>query len=229
MSTGRRDMQWRLVPAVATREILDAFFKTMILRRPLSECWAAALAAAPEPAPAGEPLTFTYRNYRGEIALRRVQPLAIRFGSTEWHPEPQWLLRAFDLDKGEEREFAMRDIGAPPAGEPVAWVSQQDFGTGLRIVEAGWVADIGWSSAFPLYTTPPTVDTDAVRRAALEEAARELDNGAAASLARSETCSDDMVDEFCDRATYFTEAAAAILALAPQPAPPDQEAPHGPR
>lgn len=42
---------WKLVPLEANREMLDAFFKTMILRRPLGECWASALAATP-PAPA---------------------------------------------------------------------------------------------------------------------------------------------------------------------------------
>lgn len=52
-------------------------------------------------------LVFTYRNHRGKIAERRVRPISVRYGSTEWHPEPQWLLRAFDLDKQAEREFAM--------------------------------------------------------------------------------------------------------------------------
>lgn len=55
-------------------------------------------------------LTFTYRNYRGEVSERRVCPISVEFGSNQWHPEPQWLLRAFDLDKGEDRVFAMRDM-----------------------------------------------------------------------------------------------------------------------
>lgn len=60
-----------------------------------------------------EPLTFIYRNWRGEVAERRVIPREIHFGATEWHPEPQWLLRAFDMDKGAERDFAMKDISHP--------------------------------------------------------------------------------------------------------------------
>jgi hypothetical protein len=32
------------------------------------------------------------------------------WGATEWHPEPQWMLQAFDLEKREHRLFAMRDI-----------------------------------------------------------------------------------------------------------------------
>lgn len=51
-----------------------------------------------------------YTNYRGETADRRIVPIRIRFGSTEWHPEPQWLLEAFDLDRGANRAFAMRDV-----------------------------------------------------------------------------------------------------------------------
>ncbi len=55
-------------------------------------------------------LVIVYTNYRGEQAERRVIPARIWFGSTDWHPEPQWLLEAFDLDRGAERSFAMRDI-----------------------------------------------------------------------------------------------------------------------
>jgi hypothetical protein len=51
-----------------------------------------------------------YRNHRGEIAIRRVVPKAFRFGGTEWHPEPQWLLEVFDVDKGKVRTLATRDV-----------------------------------------------------------------------------------------------------------------------
>lgn len=53
---------------------------------------------------------FEYVNYRGESSTRRVIPLDSRFGSTKWHPRRQWLLRAWDLDKEAQREFAMGDI-----------------------------------------------------------------------------------------------------------------------
>jgi predicted DNA-binding transcriptional regulator YafY len=55
-------------------------------------------------------VTIRYTNYRGETADRRVVPQSIRFAATEWHPEPQWLLDALDVDKNAERSFAMRDI-----------------------------------------------------------------------------------------------------------------------
>ncbi len=51
-----------------------------------------------------------YTNWRGEFSLRRIEPRRVYFGSTEHHPEPQWLLEAMDLDKGEWRTFAMKDI-----------------------------------------------------------------------------------------------------------------------
>lgn len=56
------------------------------------------------------PLRFRYTNWRGEVAIRLVWPIEWKYGSTEWHPESQWLLRAFDLDKQEIREFAASGI-----------------------------------------------------------------------------------------------------------------------
>lgn len=64
--------------------------------------------------PSNHVVRFLYKNHRGEVAVRRVIPLGIVWGSTEWHPEPQWLLRALDVDKhNASRMFAMRDMEAP--------------------------------------------------------------------------------------------------------------------
>lgn len=58
-----------------------------------------------------ETLTFWYRNHRGEISQRNVtKPEKIWFGSTEWHPKPQWLMTAWDIDKDALRDFAFKDI-----------------------------------------------------------------------------------------------------------------------
>jgi hypothetical protein len=54
-----------------------------------------------------EPIIFWYCNHRGDEGYRNVTPLGIRFGSSDYYPERQWLLRGFDNDKGAEREFAM--------------------------------------------------------------------------------------------------------------------------
>lgn len=51
-----------------------------------------------------------YTNYRSETAWRRVVPKQLLFKSTPSHPEEQWILKSWDLDKDAERDFAMKDI-----------------------------------------------------------------------------------------------------------------------
>jgi len=51
-----------------------------------------------------------YKNYKGEITYRTIIPKSIKFMATEWHPEEQWILTAFDLDKNADRGFAIIDI-----------------------------------------------------------------------------------------------------------------------
>lgn len=57
-----------------------------------------------------ETVCILYTNHRGETAYRRIIPRSIAFGTSPWHSEPQWLLKAFDVDKQAERDFAMLDI-----------------------------------------------------------------------------------------------------------------------
>lgn len=77
-----------------------------------------ALAAAPQTAAEDQEaraiaeaaqITMTYRNWRGEVAQRTIRPVALWFGKTDWHPEPGWLLSAWDCDKGGRRDFALAD------------------------------------------------------------------------------------------------------------------------
>lgn len=51
-----------------------------------------------------------YTNWRGIRAERRIRPLRIVFENNEWHPETQWLLEATDLEKNEDRVFALANI-----------------------------------------------------------------------------------------------------------------------
>lgn len=51
-----------------------------------------------------------YTNWKGQTSIRRIEPIKIFFGSNEYHEEPQWLLKCFDVDKNAERTFAMSDI-----------------------------------------------------------------------------------------------------------------------
>lgn len=58
----------------------------------------------------GDLVSFRYVNYKGDVAVRRVRPIRVWFGSTSWHPVAQWLLEGFDLDKQETRDYAMSGV-----------------------------------------------------------------------------------------------------------------------
>ena len=63
-------------------------------------------------------VTIEYSNWRGDRGPRRIVPTGqIIFGSNEWHPQKQWLMEAYDLDKDEIRFFAMADVHSWTAGE----------------------------------------------------------------------------------------------------------------
>lgn len=97
------------------------------------------------------PLVVTYTNWRGETAKRTIQPIAVWFGSTEWHPEPQWFLRAADHGKVAARDFALSDFGlkgwqsmtTAPVGDASAcidiWCGEDD----CRRTDCFWEAETG--------------------------------------------------------------------------------------
>lgn len=62
-----------------------------------------------KPAP-GEVVWIDYTNWRGERAVRQILPRELVWGCNQYHPQPQWLLRALDMEKGEGREFALCSI-----------------------------------------------------------------------------------------------------------------------
>lgn len=62
------------------------------------------------PAPAPAELVILYRDYRGEIARYRVRPRGLFYAASAWHPEPQYHLRALDLDRDADRDFALAGI-----------------------------------------------------------------------------------------------------------------------
>lgn len=75
--------------------------------RGYADClYSAGQASTPEV----EPVTLIYTNWKGETGPRRIIPRRIWWGSTEWHPEPQWLITAFDMEKEAERDFALADF-----------------------------------------------------------------------------------------------------------------------
>lgn len=72
-------------------------------------------------------ITRTYTNWCGETAERKIIPLRIWFGATQWHPEPQWLLAAIDVEKGAERDFALRGFGSGPAEAEVRLRAEKEI------------------------------------------------------------------------------------------------------
>lgn len=72
------------------------------------------LTGAGEPSTEPPPFVFIYRNHRGETGTRRVIPRGIRYGTSEHHPEPCWLLEAWCLDREGARTFALSSV--TPAG-----------------------------------------------------------------------------------------------------------------
>lgn len=58
----------------------------------------------------GQVVSFTYRNWQGVTADRTARIIALVYGATEWHPELQWLIKAYDFERQAERLFAIRDM-----------------------------------------------------------------------------------------------------------------------
>jgi len=94
-----------------------------------------------------EGIELVYRNHRGEVRTRRIRPLGIYFGSTQWHPEPQWLVNAVDLEDDAVKQFALKDfLGAPhlppaPSAEALAGAVELADKMFKRQVEEGLRAD----------------------------------------------------------------------------------------
>lgn len=61
--------------------------------------------------PAGA-VKIDYTNFRGERKTYTIlpKPGSLRFASNAWHPEPQWIIEAADLERDVERHFAVKDI-----------------------------------------------------------------------------------------------------------------------
>lgn len=54
---------------------------------------------------------FDYTNHKGQQASdRQTVPQQIRFGTSQWHKEPQWLMAGWDQDKNAPREYAVQDM-----------------------------------------------------------------------------------------------------------------------
>lgn len=54
--------------------------------------------------------TIVYKNHREEVTTLRIRPDALFFGTSAHHPEPQWLLKAFNLERQVMRTYSMARI-----------------------------------------------------------------------------------------------------------------------
>src|SRR3989442_270396 len=48
-----------------------------------------------------------YTNYRGETGMHLITPKRLWWGTTEYHPDPQWFLTAQDDERNVDRDFAL--------------------------------------------------------------------------------------------------------------------------
>ncbi len=69
-----------------------------------------------------EEVLIVYTNWRGLTAERHIlpRPGTLRFAATEHHPEPQWVFDAWDMERGVERTFALKDVSSWKACPPNA-------------------------------------------------------------------------------------------------------------
>ena len=103
-----------------------------------------------------------YVNWKGERSLRLILPDAISFGSTKWHPKPQWLLRAFDV-KTEDGKYELhgQDLVAivqryqtAPSADKL-WEAHQVYGD-IQVVYQG-LEHCGHTDQKTLVVTKPYI------------------------------------------------------------------------
>jgi hypothetical protein len=56
------------------------------------------------------PIKVKYKNWKGEVGIRTIIPKLVYYGRTDYHPQNQWLLDVWDVDKNAPRTYALMDI-----------------------------------------------------------------------------------------------------------------------
>jgi len=96
-----------------------------------------------------------YTNHKGRRDLRRVVPTGhkLHWGSTEHHPDEQWLLEAYDLDRKALRTFAMKDVHSWRPSTTTPLPAREATPALARAVSWGTFAVLaGLATALPLGT-----------------------------------------------------------------------------
>lgn len=101
-----------------------------------------------------------YTNYKGERAIRTIIPCCVWFGATKYHKDYQFLLNALDVEKNEQRDFAMKDIHSVkldiPEGSYDPLSLREDFIFPVR-------SDYAIAGNFEFLTEPQILDTIEVK------------------------------------------------------------------
>lgn len=58
----------------------------------------------------GDVIKFKYTNWKGKTSIRNVIVTGLIYGSNDWHKEVQLFVEGYDLDKKENRTYAVKDI-----------------------------------------------------------------------------------------------------------------------
>jgi hypothetical protein len=58
----------------------------------------------------GMTIAFHYENWQGVSAERTCEVIGLFYGQNEWHKENQFMLKGLDLEKNQERTYAIRDM-----------------------------------------------------------------------------------------------------------------------
>jgi hypothetical protein len=56
------------------------------------------------------PVSIDYTNWKGERRERHIMPLMVWFGLSKYHQGAQWFMKALDLEDGQRKDFAMKDV-----------------------------------------------------------------------------------------------------------------------
>jgi hypothetical protein len=86
----------------------------------------------------GDTVKLLYTNWKGNTRERHLQVRELWFGSTQWHPEPQPLLKCLDLEDNTEKDFALSGFRGQGSGwgEALKYAFDSGFRLGKETAQA---------------------------------------------------------------------------------------------
>ncbi len=55
-------------------------------------------------------IKILYRNWKGQLKWRWIEPITMVYEKSEYYDEPQWFIKAYDYEKDAIRHFAVKNI-----------------------------------------------------------------------------------------------------------------------